>query len=126
MASYIALLRKEDKSDYGVDFPDFPGCVTAGSTLEEARLMAVEALTGHVAVMRAEGEEIPAPSQLDDVMKDPHNSDVVGFVVSIPDQEARAKRVQVTLPEDLLEQIDAVTDNRSAFLARAARKELAA
>ena len=37
MTSYIALLRKEKGSDYGVEFPDFPGCVTAGRTLEAAR-----------------------------------------------------------------------------------------
>ena len=48
MAAYIVLLRKEDTSDFGVDFPDIPGCVTAGSTLEEARHMAVEALTFHI------------------------------------------------------------------------------
>ena len=40
MASYVALIRKDPASDYGVDFPDFPGCVTAGRTLEEARRMA--------------------------------------------------------------------------------------
>jgi predicted RNase H-like HicB family nuclease len=26
---YIAYLHKEKKSDFGVSFPDFPGCVTA-------------------------------------------------------------------------------------------------
>ena len=44
MTAYIALLRKQPDSDFGVDFPDFPGCVTAGETLEEARVMAAEAL----------------------------------------------------------------------------------
>jgi len=34
MGSYIALLRKEKDSDIGVDFPDFPGCITVGNTLE--------------------------------------------------------------------------------------------
>lgn len=125
MATYIALLRKEDASDYGVDFPDFPGCITAGSTLLEARVMAAEALAGHVAGMREDGEDIPAPSDLDKVMADAGNSDAVAFLVTIPDAAVRAKLVQVTLPEDLLEQIDAVTDDRSAFLARAARRELA-
>ncbi len=28
MATYIALLRKEKDTDFGVDFPDFPGCIT--------------------------------------------------------------------------------------------------
>ena len=39
---YIALLRKDADSDFSVDFPDFPGCVTAGTSLEEARLLAAE------------------------------------------------------------------------------------
>jgi predicted RNase H-like HicB family nuclease len=40
LTTYIALLRKDPDSDFSVDFPDFPGCITAGSTLEETRLMA--------------------------------------------------------------------------------------
>ena len=41
---YIAYLHKDRNSDYGVSFPDFPGCITAGKTLEEAHRMAAEAL----------------------------------------------------------------------------------
>ena len=35
--TYIGLVHKDAGSDYGVSFPDRPGCVTAGATLEEAR-----------------------------------------------------------------------------------------
>lgn len=52
MQSYVAYLRKEKGSDYGVEFPDVPGCVTAGHTLEEAKANAAEALAGHVAVLQ--------------------------------------------------------------------------
>ena len=45
---YIAYLHKDPKSDFGVSFPDFPGCITAGKTLDGARLMASEALALHV------------------------------------------------------------------------------
>ena len=45
MTAYTALLRKEPNSDFGVDFPDFPGCVTAGRTLDEARRMAGDSLS---------------------------------------------------------------------------------
>ncbi len=48
---YIAYLHKDERSDYGVSFPDFPGCITAGSTLEEARKMAADALALHIAGM---------------------------------------------------------------------------
>jgi predicted RNase H-like HicB family nuclease len=34
---YIAYLHKDKNSDFGVSFPDFSGCITAGSSLEEAR-----------------------------------------------------------------------------------------
>ena len=30
---YIAYLHKDKNTDYGVSFPDFPGCITAGSSL---------------------------------------------------------------------------------------------
>ena len=33
MGNYIGLIHKEADSDYGVSFPDFPGAVTAGTTL---------------------------------------------------------------------------------------------
>ena len=44
MMEDIAFLHKEAKSDFGVSFPDFPGCITAGKTLDEAGHMASEAL----------------------------------------------------------------------------------
>jgi predicted RNase H-like HicB family nuclease len=37
MPSYIALVRKDPDSDYGIDFPDFPGCVTAMQAFAEVR-----------------------------------------------------------------------------------------
>ena len=51
MATYIALLRKDPDSDYGVDFPDFPGCVTAGTDLDEASASAREAGLHRVLVL---------------------------------------------------------------------------
>jgi predicted RNase H-like HicB family nuclease len=33
MRQYIALIHKDASSDYGVSFPDLPGCVTAGVDL---------------------------------------------------------------------------------------------
>lgn len=124
MAAYIALIRKEAGSDFGVDFPDFPGCVTAGRTLEEARRMAVEALALHIEGMTEEGEPIPAPSSLDAIMADPANADSVAALVDVATGPARAVRINVTLPADLVDAIDRVSTNRSRFLADAAREKL--
>ena len=124
MTTYIALLFKEPGSDHGVAFPDFPGCVTAGATLEEARHLAAEVLAFHIDGMRASGETIPEPSTLDAIMADPENRDGFGFLVEVPGPPGRALRINVTLPEDLIQAIDRATKNRSRFLAEAARERL--
>jgi predicted RNase H-like HicB family nuclease len=124
MTSYIALLRKEPASDYGVEFPDFPGCVTAGRTLDEARGMAAEALTLHIEGMREDREPIPEPSTLDAIMGDFGNREAVAFLVDIAARPSRAVRVNVMLPEEVIEAIDRKTNNRSRFLTEAARAKL--
>ncbi|MEA2739702.1 MAG: hypothetical protein QOH05_3009 [Acetobacteraceae bacterium] len=123
MTAYVALLRKQPDSDYGVDFPDFPGCVTAGETLEDARRMAAEAIQLHIEGMIEDGDPIPAPSGLDEIMTDPHNRDAVAVLIDAAVRRP-AIRVNVSLPADLLEAIDRVSDNRSRFLAEAAREKL--
>lgn len=124
MTAYIALIRKDGKSDYGVDFPDFPGCVTAGRSLEEARRMAAEALALHIEGMLEDGGALPAESTLDAVMADRENADAVAFLVDVPEVPIKTVRVNVTLPQDVLDAIDKVTTNRSRFLAEAARQKL--
>ncbi|HYM31009.1 MAG TPA: type II toxin-antitoxin system HicB family antitoxin [Candidatus Cybelea sp.] len=125
MADYIALIRKEADSDYGVSFPDFPGCVTAGRTLDEARASAIEALALHIRGMIEDGEAIPVPSSLEQVMADKDNVDAVAVLVASPAHAAKAIRVNITLPEDVLRLIDAYAERegytRSGLIARAAK-----
>jgi predicted RNase H-like HicB family nuclease len=71
MASYIALVHKDEGTSYGVSFPDVPGCVSAGDTFEQAVANAAEALAGHFALMKADGEAIPAPRSFDALKRDP-------------------------------------------------------
>ncbi|MBI5570179.1 MAG: type II toxin-antitoxin system HicB family antitoxin [Desulfomonile tiedjei] len=127
MVSYIALLRKEKESDFGVDFPDFPGCITAGRTLEEAHRRASEVLQFHIRGMREDGDPIPEPSSLDRVMADPANADAVPFLVTVPD--TKTKRVNITVPEHELQAIDECAQrhnlSRSAFLLEAAKRAIA-
>lgn len=127
MANYIALVRKAPDTDYGVDFPDFPGCITAGSTLDEAIRMANEALPFHVRGMREDGDPIPAPSSLEAVMEDPESGEdlALAFFVQVPEPSGKAVRVNITLDENLLSKIDRFAKqhgrSRSAFLAEAAQ-----
>ena len=75
MTAYIALVHKDVGTSYGVSFPDVPGCISAGDTFEEAVMNAGEALAGHFAAMRADGEAIPAPRSFEALKRDPEFAD---------------------------------------------------
>jgi predicted RNase H-like HicB family nuclease len=122
MKTYIALLRKEKGSSYGVDFPDFPGCITGGESLDVAYKEAPEALQFHIKGMIEDGEEIPEATSLEDIMADPDNEGAVPFLVQVP--ETKTKRINITVSEIILRDIDAYARkhgmSRSAFLTNAA------
>lgn len=130
MKQYIGLIHKDAESDFGVSFPDFPGVVTAGKDLDDARAMAEEALAFHIEGLVEDGEVIPDPSNLEDVMADAANRDGVAILVAAKTATAKAVRVNVILPEDVLAQIDAFAAahgySRSGFIARAAKKVMEA
>ena len=129
MANYIAIVHKEPKTDFGVSFPDFPGCITAGQTVDEAKDLAQEALALHVRGIIEDCDELPAPSKLEDIMADADYADAVAYlVVSIPDTKPRTVRVNITLPEMTLKQIDAAAKkrgmSRSSFLVHLAQNAI--
>jgi predicted RNase H-like HicB family nuclease len=131
MANYIAVVHKDRKSDFGVSFPDFPGCITAGSSIDEAKDMAHDALDLHIKGMLEGGENIPTPSNLEDIMADPDYSDAVAIlVVTVSEERPRSVRVNITVPEDMLRKIDAVAKkrgmSRSSFLVHAAQNAITA
>lgn len=128
MRSYIAFIHKDAGSDYGVSFPDLPGCITAGATLDEARALAAEALSFHLEGMHEDGDAIPEPSSLEAIMTNAEHRDGVAILVDVPAAPGRAVRVNITLPEDVLAAVDRFAEgnglSRSAFLALAARREM--
>ena len=77
---YMGLVHKEADSDYGVSFPDLPGCTTAGRTIEEAGEMAAEALSLHIEGLAEDGDEIPAPSSADAVLAHPDAADALALL----------------------------------------------
>jgi predicted RNase H-like HicB family nuclease len=130
MANYIAVVHKDPGSDFGVSFPDFQGCITAGSTIDEAKDMAHDALSLHIKGMLEDGENIPAPSKLENIMDDPVYSDAAAIlVVTVSEAKPRSVRVNITMPEDMLRKIDSVAKkkgmSRSSFLVHAAQNAIA-
>jgi predicted RNase H-like HicB family nuclease len=130
MRHYIALIHKDADSDYGVSFPDLPGVISAGSTLDEARAMATEALAFHLEGLAEDGEAAPEPSSLEEIMAIGENKGGVAVLIEAPVEQVKSVRVNVTLPADVLSEIDQYAEShgytRSGFLAQAAKKAMAA
>ncbi len=55
---------------FGVSFPDFPGCVSMGGTVDDAVRPGSEALAFHVEGMAADGEPIPQPRSIEAIKAD--------------------------------------------------------
>src|SRR5204862_3656190 len=129
---YIAFIHKDPDSAYGVSFPDVPGCISAGDTIDEAVRNAVEALSGHVRVLEADGDPVPEPRDYDAIMNDDSLADdraaAMTTVIPLLRDRGATVRVNVSFDLGLLEAIDAAARERgltrSGFLASAARREI--
>lgn len=122
-ATYYPAVIDRSASGFGVSFPDFPGCVANGATVNEAALSAEAALAMHVGAMVKDKDPLPEPSSLDAIEKVEGADDVARILVRV-DTPVKVERVLVSIDANLLRAIDAVAPNRSAFLAEAARAAL--
>lgn len=94
--TYIALIHKDPDSDYGVSFPDLPGCISVGSTPKEAHQMGSEALMLHLEGLAADGAYIPSPCSADDALAHEDAFDAIALIVieALPErteEEAQAE-----------------------------------
>jgi len=129
--TYVALVHKANKkgADYGVIFPDFPGCVSAGKTLEEALENAREGLLFHIDGLLNAGEVLPEPTSLESIKNNAEYRVATPSLIRIIVPSGCLKRINVSMDAGLLAEIDRVVNNRggnrSEFLAAAARHLLA-
>jgi predicted RNase H-like HicB family nuclease len=120
---FPAIIEGGSEPGFSVFFPDL-GMHSAGDTVQQAALNAEEGLRSHVALMAEEGLDIPRASELDAVKVDPDVDVVARILVGVDLPTTKVLRLNVTLPEDLVRRIDAETENRSGFLAKAAELAL--
>jgi predicted RNase H-like HicB family nuclease len=128
---YVSFIHRDD-AGYGVSFPDFPGCVSVGDSLDDAVRRGCEALAFHVEGLCDDGDPIPPPRSIDAIKADPDLSDwrEGADLVLIPLllDRGSSRRVNISLDRGLLDAIDDEAKQRrmtrSAFLASAARREI--
>ena len=80
---YPIAIHKDPGSDYGVTVPDLPGCFSAGSTVDEAMLMAREAIELYLDTLIEEGREIPLPSEVETLKQRPEFADAMWAFVTV-------------------------------------------
>lgn len=59
LSTFTIVLQPEPEGGYTVTVPRLPGCVTYGQTIDEARAMAADAITGYLASLRKHKEPLP-------------------------------------------------------------------
>ena len=128
---YVSFIHHDD-AGYGVSFPDFPGCVAVGETVEEAVRRGCEALAFHVEGLSEDGDLIPPPRSIDAIKGD---TELAGWrrgadiaLIPLLLDRGSSRRVNISLDRGLLEAIDDEARKRgmtrSAFIATAARHEI--
>ena len=93
MAKYVALIREESDGCYGVSFPDLPGVMTGGDTIDEAIEQATEVLEFAAEDWtNADGSTgFKPPSSIDELRNNPEFvQDAKDAVVALIEFPARA------------------------------------
>ena len=131
---YVSFIHRDEGSGYGISFPDFPGCVSVGDTVDDAIRNGCEALAFHVEGMYDDGDAVPPPRSIEAIKADPELAEWrrgadIALVPLLLDRGS-SRRVNISIDRGLLEAIDDEARQRrmtrSAFLASAARREIEA
>jgi predicted RNase H-like HicB family nuclease len=116
------------KHAHGVAFPDFPGCFAAADEWDALPAAIQEAVQAH---FHGEPGAVPAPTALESLVADPQYEGGVWLLadVDLTQIDTSPVRLNISLPANLVEQIDAYARShgatRSGFLAQAARLAMA-
>jgi len=103
---YPAMLRPAGKGGYRVAFPDLEGCISQGSTVDEAVANAHQSLRSHLEKLVEEGTSLPSPIGMGDRMLSQLTpSDAIWAAITV-EVEATSERVNVYLPKSLIERAD--------------------
>lgn len=128
MRCYIALLTKDGANRYCVQLPDFPGCATWTTTLEDAHALAERMLAEEIELRFASGQPIPRPTAPEWVLDRATRMKAIPIVVTAPAPIADRVSVNVDLPAGLVERVDERARehgvDRSDLLEKAARLAL--
>jgi predicted RNase H-like HicB family nuclease len=130
--NYPIVIHKDPDSDYGVCVPDLPGCFSAGSSIDEAIAMAMEAIELHMEGLIEAGQPVPRPQSIECHRRNPDYRGGIWALICVDPANLRlnAKRINITMPKRVLDAVDRAaadeSDTRSGLLTKAAVAYMAA
>ena len=124
---YPAVLERGPRATFAVWFPDFPGCVAAARTQEEAIGKAQGALAQSVIESSEQERALPPPTPFEKIAL-PKGCDLISFFAVGVEPPNPSERVNIYLPKALLGRIDTRAEelgmSRSSFFGFAANLAL--
>jgi len=99
---YPVVLEGGPRGIFGAWFPDFPGCVAGGKSLEEAIAKAETALARAVDAL---AENLPEPTPIERIALPKGCKPLAYFIVGV-DPPDPSERVNIYLPKSLLARVD--------------------
>lgn len=128
----VLVSRNNQENNYLFSVVDLPGCQVKASTMDEGFLLLNEAMVSHLKILVEYGEQVPHAKTIEahmPVCSDP--SPIWGILdFDIVPYMGKSHKINVTLPELLIKQIDdrvaksSEYKTRSGFIAMACLTEL--
>lgn len=128
--SHIVAVVEEELGTFGISFPDLPGCVSHGETLDEVVIKGKQALALHLSGMAEDGDlpqSFRTPAEIRAAEPD-WVADNALLLIAI-DLPGKSQRINITLDGALLKRVDHAAQlagqSRSGFIARALSEKIA-
>jgi predicted RNase H-like HicB family nuclease len=122
----IIFVSLKNDGIYQVSVPDLPGCATNADSIDLGLEKISQSIKSHLAILAEYGEKIPSAMSIDKhrrqyTIEHPHTHSQAFWAVIDIDITAylgRSHKINVTLPELLIKQIDEKVGKSSAYKTR--------
>ena len=121
MAAYVypALFHANEDGSYTVTYPDLPGCISEGESLDHAMYMAQDALSQWIAYAMDAKEQLPPASRLQDIETE---DGTFANLIRAELRDTHAVRRTVSLPKWMDDKVSEVGLSLSRVLQDALRE----
>ena len=119
---YPAIISKFAQNDYNISFPDFDEIITFGENLEEAYIMAEDALKLCLFDLYEDKEEIPKPREIENIKLNENQIMIlvkVNLKQTIKEYDNKAIKKTLTIPSWLNKEAEKAHINFSQILQEA-------